>query len=1525
MLAKLHRLTWTFLAAAIVMLSAPAYDSGNTAYATPTAQQISDRITQLTGLQPGEIDEIYAAEQAVDIVLIAYEVIIPIVREPRVSYLLVKVAATGQWIRVIIDNAEWDADFRPYLAANGVEIYKQPKGTIDQQTAEQEATQIATSATTDGATVANIVLYGSAAGPSGDPLTSWAATGGTIGDAAFSAPQVPTGDTGLQSVGAVAGNGGVSGGSASYSIPIVVPPGRKGVQPRISLSYSSSNGNGIAGVGWSLSAGSAIQRCPASAAIDNFTAAPQYDASRDRLCLNGQRLMVVSGTYGASGAVYRTELDSFVRVTQSGGINSPSSSFSVIRKDGTAANYGADANSRLSASGRSEVKTWAITSTIDVSGNTITYDYSSFGAGEHLLSAIHYTGINGSDGSRHVTFTYEDRPDTRSGYMVGGLTRTTKRLQKITTSYLSTTVREYSLSYGAVSTYSARSLLRSVTECAFEGAQPQCYKPTNFEWQESAPGFENEQLSFYDPDGLVPGGNPAVVHADKRWLHDIVPQGDKNGDGVKDWADFHVNAEGEVTSLNSEHITNCFDPVHSFQPVCLEADIDADGRTDSFRQNNEKLELRYADETNWFVTSIPWEVNALAGRMKSRPIGFYDVNADGRVDLAMRHTEKLYVYFHNGNDANPYTSASRHLLHSYSYDNSLLKYITDVQSYGDMDGNGVMDFVVSDTTATGPSPGLPRPLHIIEVHPTASGTITTTTRTVPTHSDINALANFFHDVNGDGLSDVLAVNGPSQLLRYKLNTGSGWTANWVDLTVGIPLRDGFYDQGGNGTELQNYVYPVMSKILTMDYDSDGKTEILFADTVVASGCALVLQTTGNTWLCDDALYENYSHSENSRTGQPINGTVKDNSVRQYKGIRFTEDAAGVISASYFSTPIIGSASQTRVVDATGDGLPDVVTVYGCRLVDCEFNTETSARPGTTQDSSYVEGAWINRSLGTATSATNGNLFAYEAPDLMKAVENGFETRTEWTYRPLSSDEYSLPHTDYYQTTHSYQETDPAYFHFASSMNVVAEQRTSNGIGGLNSTLYRYRGAIYNNQGRGFQGFRSIIVEEDVYDSSHALAGVDKVSRTDFYQKWPLSSQVEESCTWLAADAITDDNPDCVSVIAKSVTNSIHDVATVGGARFVAVDDKTQFVYDLTTRAQLSSNQSVQSFDAYGNVTNATTTHSDAYGTTSQSSTNTYVHDVPNWWLNRLTSTVQQSNPVSNRHSSSPAPASGADTTKIITTSMPAYDTVHRLPSTITTMANDSSLSKTVSLVYNSVGLTTSVTTTGSDVTGPRVVSTTYSDNGTAVSATGYFPYTVTNSLGHSAQTQTDARFGQVTQQTDSTGLVATTILDAFGRSKSSISPGQPEAHVRYFWCAPASCSGNMSFRMVSYQAGTPESTNHFDQLGRELQSSVRNFADDGFITIRKSYDARGNTDFESQPYSVEAGESANIGTRFMAFDALGRNTSKESDQANGTIFATLYQYQGLTTTVTAGGLSMHRIYNGLNQLVETRDALNGYT
>jgi len=102
-------------------------------------------------------------------------------------------------------------------------------------------------------------------------------------------------------------------GAATYSIPIIVPPGTSGVVPSLALSYSSQNGDGFVGLGWNLAGLSSVGRCPRTLAQDSIHGSVNYD-SNDRFCLDGQRLMLISGTYGADGSQYRTEIESFSKI-----------------------------------------------------------------------------------------------------------------------------------------------------------------------------------------------------------------------------------------------------------------------------------------------------------------------------------------------------------------------------------------------------------------------------------------------------------------------------------------------------------------------------------------------------------------------------------------------------------------------------------------------------------------------------------------------------------------------------------------------------------------------------------------------------------------------------------------------------------------------------------------------------------------------------------------------------------------------------------------------------------------------------------------------------------------------------------------------------------------------------------------------------------------------------------------------------------------------------------------------------------
>ncbi|MCH2188073.1 hypothetical protein MK280_19640, partial [Myxococcota bacterium] len=106
-------------------------------------------------------------------------------------------------------------------------------------------------------------------------------------------------------VGAIPGQFGVSPhGAATYSMPISVAPGTAGMQPDLSIAYNSAQREGILGLGFSIQGLGAVERCARREDLDGEHGSVNFD-SNDRFCLNGERLILVSGDYDSPAAEYR--------------------------------------------------------------------------------------------------------------------------------------------------------------------------------------------------------------------------------------------------------------------------------------------------------------------------------------------------------------------------------------------------------------------------------------------------------------------------------------------------------------------------------------------------------------------------------------------------------------------------------------------------------------------------------------------------------------------------------------------------------------------------------------------------------------------------------------------------------------------------------------------------------------------------------------------------------------------------------------------------------------------------------------------------------------------------------------------------------------------------------------------------------------------------------------------------------------------------------------------------------------------
>jgi RHS repeat-associated protein len=291
--------------------------------------------------------------------------------------------------------------------------------------------------------------------------------------------------------------GGTSGafavtdrGSSSYAIPIVVPPGRGGIEPSLSLRYTSSSANGALGLGWSLDGLSLIAVCGETYAMDRF-ASPTGE-----FCLDGQRLVPVPGEPGE----YRTAIDTFAKIlAQFDSSESSVTGFKVFSRDGRILTYGGLGTSAV-VPNTLPISAFGLRLIEDRSGNFLRVTYRQIPSTDSLTNlvaelvpdSITYTGHGSLDGDREVIFNYDQngRTDFLTGWRAGGFPMQRSQLMtSIEVRAQNQLVRSYELGY----TLSQRqnhltSIRERLSEVACDQLMSLCKPATTFEYYEDV-GF----------------------------------------------------------------------------------------------------------------------------------------------------------------------------------------------------------------------------------------------------------------------------------------------------------------------------------------------------------------------------------------------------------------------------------------------------------------------------------------------------------------------------------------------------------------------------------------------------------------------------------------------------------------------------------------------------------------------------------------------------------------------------------------------------------------------------------------------------------------------------------------------------------------------------------------------------------------------------------------------------------------------------------------------------------------------------
>jgi RHS repeat-associated protein len=323
------------------------------------------------------------------------------------------------------------------------------------------------------------------------------------------------------SIGRTPGKFGVSPmGSGQYSIPIWAPPGPRGMQPNLSLLYDSHSSIGPLGIGWSLAGLGQITRCNLTAAQDAAPAAVALVIG-DGYCINGKRLRLTSasGTYGAAGSTYQTEIADFSQITANGnttngGVNTGPASFTVQGRNGLTYYYGYTdsngngVNSQVLANGTTTALTWLLSKVVDRAGNNYVINYlapSTALSGTSVPDKILWTPATAGSSSYTSTmqFNYGTNAPQSSifAYVSGTQVSNTELLTSIEIFVGTTVVKDYFLGY-QVSPLTGREELISVTECA-DSAGSNCLLPTTVGYQTGSPGVSTALNTVPSSAGAV--------------------------------------------------------------------------------------------------------------------------------------------------------------------------------------------------------------------------------------------------------------------------------------------------------------------------------------------------------------------------------------------------------------------------------------------------------------------------------------------------------------------------------------------------------------------------------------------------------------------------------------------------------------------------------------------------------------------------------------------------------------------------------------------------------------------------------------------------------------------------------------------------------------------------------------------------------------------------------------------------------------------------------------------------------------
>lgn len=1283
-------------------------------------------------------------------------------------------------------------------------------------------------------------------------------------------------------VGSLSEAASIDGGNVSYSVEMPVPPGRNGMQPKVGLSYSSGGGNGSVGVGWSLDAGSgAVYRCPNIAAAGGETR-PYLGRVEDRLCLNGQHLMLVSGSYGQAGSTYRTEITDYATVTLLGGNSLSSGSyFEVLHKSGDTSYY---QYAWVPNSG-SYPTHWYITRDEDINGNQVDYVYSQ--GAEPLLQNVYYTGYKGQQGSRNVKFAYEDRPQQEKYYGYkhqGGRDYGTKRLNRIETYYGSTLVHAMDLTYES-SALTGRSLLKELQICDANG---DCLPKSVYAY--------NDQPREFALENLVEGEDTQIY-----FIGDY--DGDGKSDSVKEVIEW--NSDGSWAATH-RYLRPSSKPGTSFPEANIgfalpgkftgdhgPADMLLDGKRDFLVAGSDQklkvVSVEYVDggtpadvETTTVNTNL-----ALSGSVIRFRVADFD--ADGRPDVLIHYSGANDVVRLNCTDySEPFSTLDFCGSVSLPDPGDISEFSHySLSEIADFNEDGLPDLLFSGWNENRYG-GLPDDL--IAYTQKQDTSLSFSDFQVSPYQVASTTRVVGLDANGDGLQDRLMLRESGSPV-LQINDGS---AGYITAEV----------SGSFGVEKH-----LSHGVLSIDYDGDGKDELLIPDSLAVEYCFTETQGQGGSQGGDYAVtYCNGGNEAYRFSAHVGRSQVYNRAIFTYRKLSFDWSNHTSVSLSSEATGLELPLGQSQVCDANGDGLVDIC-----------YNLQEAV--GTSTSGGVIVSGHYQASLTMGTYAwVNTRAASSFGDDALAYAINGLGQERFWQYSPLAGLGSELceygEEKPFYAVDRSANTS--GHYHFGSTMPVVSRYASSNGVGGMNSRCYRYEDAMYSTMGRGYQGFRTISVDAQVEGESYST-----ITRTEYHDQFPLTGRVKQAEVRLSSDS-AGSNP-----LSRSSKRWNWQYYPDTGIYQVFPQESIEETFDLESRNPLGKETVFSRYHVgqdlqYGNLSRLEAIKESYLGgvlAVRSRADIDYQYDygeVSSGWtdkLERKTVTTQATEYFGEL--AAILPDGDANGTKVITTDYQYWNEGRRRLKRETLQQGVASEESFQQFDYDQYGNLT-LTTLGAPGEIVRVGSVVYHPD-------GYFPKDHYNALGHKTRTWYDERFGVVNYQLSPNMVPTHYRYDDMGALYKVERDGQQPVNTATQFC-DGGCPALAVSKKITVQNGSPVVTEYLDVLGRVIRTETQAFEGNPAVVSLVQYDAHGRKVAESQPSHNGPGEDF---VRYEDFDELGRYRRKLVDRS-GHLFGQQqwnYDYNGLSTTITLpdGSSTATRVIDANGRLLSTTDAAGSST